>query len=156
MRGAVAVLDKLGADFVAKRKVNKAEAYLGFQEGLMSNIGALAPLISPKDLMALSVDIEDYMKGITSASGSSPEKQMREFLTSTLEDELPKPPAGGRKRGRRRNSTLDDQPKPGEDEIVEAGEDQEEGSPYISNEPTPSAPVMLSRTPREQRTAKSD
>src|SRR5262249_19669994 len=82
LSAAIHTLDALGAEFVLLRESDRAQAYLLFQRGLMSNLGTLSPIIPAKDIVGLSMDIEHYLKGITSASGIAPEKQMQEFLTS--------------------------------------------------------------------------
>lgn len=82
---AIAVLDELGSKFVSLREDDRAKAYLYFQRALMSNLGTLSPIIPAKDIVALSMDIEHYLKGITSSSGIAPEKQMQEFLMSVGE-----------------------------------------------------------------------
>jgi hypothetical protein len=79
---AIVTLDSLGAEFVNLREHDRAQAYMRFQRGLMSNLGTLSPIIPAKDIVGLSMDIEHYLKGITSSSGIAPEKQMQEFLTS--------------------------------------------------------------------------
>ena len=82
MERAIGVLDELGTEFVKLREHDRAKAYLYFQRSLMANLGTLSPIIPAKDIVSLSMDIEHYLKGITSASGIAPEKQMQEFLTS--------------------------------------------------------------------------
>ena len=80
------VLDSLGREFVDIRERDRAKAYMRFQHGLMSNLGTLSPLIPAKDIVGLSMDIEHYLKGITSSSGIAPEKQMQDFLTQVEKD----------------------------------------------------------------------
>lgn len=80
-------MDSLGSEFVNLREHDRAQAYMRFQRGLMSNLGTLSPIIPAKDIVGLSMDIEHYLKGITSASGIAPEKQMQEFLTEVEKPE---------------------------------------------------------------------
>jgi hypothetical protein len=76
----VHVLDTIGSTFVKGRQQNRQAAYLQFQIDLMSNLGTLSSLIPTKDIIGLSMDIEQYLKGISGEGGVSPDKQMQDFL----------------------------------------------------------------------------
>jgi hypothetical protein len=83
-------LTKLGEQFVKLRDGGKATAWRKLQHDLMANMGLLVPAaISLKDLIAVSHEIEDFLKGADQPLGRTVEQTIRMFLETGLVDGKP-------------------------------------------------------------------
>ena len=58
-------------------------AYKQLQEDLMNNAHLLVPfVVSLKEVLGTTIDIEDFLKGSESNTGRSPVEEIKAFLTS--------------------------------------------------------------------------
>lgn len=77
------MLKEIGERFTAKRKSDRVGAYKQLQEDLMNNAHLLVPfVVSLKEVLGTTIDIEDFLKGSESNSGRSPVEEIKAFLTS--------------------------------------------------------------------------
>lgn len=75
----------VGERFTAKRKNDKVGAYKQLQEDLMNNAHLLVPfVVSLKEVLGTTIDIEDFLKGSESNTGRSPVEEIKDFLTATF------------------------------------------------------------------------
>lgn len=81
------VLKEIGATFTDKRKTDRVGAYKRLQEDLMNHAHQLVPfVVSLKEILGTTIDIEGFLKGSESNSGRSPLEETRDFLTQASSD----------------------------------------------------------------------
>ena len=81
---AADLLSAIGKEFAAKRKQDKVAAWMFLQNALMENIGTLCPaVVSLKDIIAATANVEDLLKGQTSETGETPTEYLERYLTAT-------------------------------------------------------------------------
>jgi hypothetical protein len=77
------VLKEIGERFTRKRKTDRIGSYRGLQEDLMNNAHLLVPfVVSLKEVLGTTIDIEDFLKGSESNTGRSPVEEIQAFLNS--------------------------------------------------------------------------
>ena len=82
-RPATLVLKEIGERFTRRRKTDKQGAYKQLQEDLMNNAHNLIPyVVSLKEVLGITIDIEDFLKGYESNAGRTPVEEIQAFLTS--------------------------------------------------------------------------
>lgn len=78
------VLTRIFTEFSAKRKQEKVAAWMGLQTALAENAGILCPsVVSLKDLIAATANVEDLLKGQQGDAGKSPAEYLEEWLSGT-------------------------------------------------------------------------
>ena len=75
------VLARIFSDFATQRKKDKVGAWMGLQQALAENAGILCPsVVSLKDMIAATANVEDLLKGQQGDAGKSPTEYLEEFL----------------------------------------------------------------------------
>jgi hypothetical protein len=78
------VLSQIFAEFSSKRKNDKVGAWMGLQTALAENAGILCPsVVSLKDLIAATANVEDLLKGQQGDAGKSPSEYLEEWLNGS-------------------------------------------------------------------------
>jgi hypothetical protein len=76
------VLTEIFHEFSHKRKKEKVAAWMGLQTALAENAGILCPsVVSLKDLIAATANVEDLLKGQQGDAGKSPAEYLEEWLS---------------------------------------------------------------------------
>jgi len=76
------VLRKLGKHWDKLRKTDRVGAWQYLQRGLMENMSVLVPhVVSLKDLLAATTNIEEMLAGEKSDSGESPAEYLARWLS---------------------------------------------------------------------------
>ncbi len=76
------VLTEIFREFSHKRKKEKVAAWMALQTALAENAGILCPsVVSLKDLIAATANVEDLLKGQQGDAGKSPAEYLEEWLS---------------------------------------------------------------------------
>jgi len=78
------VLSSIFAEFARRRKDEKVSAWMFLQQALAENAGVLCPsVVSLKDLIAATANVEDLLKGQSGDKGISPSEYLLGWLNSS-------------------------------------------------------------------------
>jgi hypothetical protein len=76
-------LSSIFAEFARRRKDEKVSAWMFLQTALAENAGILCPsVVSLKDLIAATANVEDLLKGQSGEKGISPSEYLAGWLNS--------------------------------------------------------------------------
>jgi len=76
-------LSSIFAEFARRRKDDKVSAWMGLQSALAEHAGVLCPsVVSLKDLIAATANVEDMLKGQSGDKGISPSEYLAGWLNN--------------------------------------------------------------------------
>lgn len=75
------VLTTIFSEFARRRKDEKVSAWMYLQTALAENAGTICPaVVSLKDLIAATANVEDLLKGQSGDKGQSPAEYLHDWL----------------------------------------------------------------------------